>query len=67
MTISPVVFVFERIPESEDQSKFICAVNFTPVARMDYKFGIDEEVELTEVLNSDENIYAGSGIVNTGK
>ncbi|MCL2189858.1 MAG: 1,4-alpha-glucan branching protein GlgB [Defluviitaleaceae bacterium] len=43
---------------------FIC--NFTPVPHMDYRVGLPAAGEYVEILNSDEERYGGSGIINTG-
>ena len=47
-----------------DHLVFIC--NFTPVPCMDYRVGVPLMGEYIEVLNSDNEKYCGSGIVNPG-
>ena len=42
----------------------VCAVNFTPVAYRDYPIGLPFPCEMTEVLNSDWESFAGSGQFN---
>ncbi|MDR1530923.1 MAG: 1,4-alpha-glucan branching protein GlgB [Clostridiales bacterium] len=47
-----------------DLTIFIC--NFTPVPLEYHKTGVPLEGEYREVLNSDAEIYGGSGVVNPG-
>lgn len=44
--------------------ELICAVNFSPVAQEDYRFGVPEKAEYKEVFNTDAPRWGGSGIVN---
>ncbi len=44
--------------------ELICAVNFSPVAREDYRFGVPEKAEYKEVFNTDAPRWGGSGAVN---
>jgi len=43
---------------------FIC--NFTPVPCMDYRVGLPVKGKYIEILNSDNEKYGGSGIINPG-
>jgi 1,4-alpha-glucan branching enzyme len=43
---------------------FIC--NFTPIPHVDYRVGLPVPGRYTEVLNSDDAKYGGSGIINPG-
>jgi len=43
---------------------FVC--NFTPVPWLDYRVGVPAPGKYVEVLNSDDEKYGGSGIVNPG-
>jgi 1,4-alpha-glucan branching enzyme len=43
---------------------FIC--NFTPCPYMDYRVGLPAPGKYTEIMNSDEEKYGGSGIINPG-
>jgi 1,4-alpha-glucan branching enzyme len=46
---------------------FIVAVlNWTPIARHDYRIGVPEPGYYTELLNSDADIYGGSNVGNDG-
>lgn len=42
----------------------VCAVNFTPVCYRNYRIGLPDDCELTEVLNSDWAEFAGSNQYN---
>ena len=42
----------------------ICVSNFTPVVRHDYRIGVHDQRDYREVLNTDDQKYAGSGIHN---
>jgi len=56
---------FYRIGAWPDITVFVC--NFTPVARENHRVGVPIECGYTEVLNSDEKRFFGSGVVNTGR
>ena len=43
-----------------------CVVNFAAVPHHDYRIGLPEAGTWTEVLNSDAEIYSGSGVGNLG-
>lgn len=42
-------------------------LNLTPVPRLNYRIGVPEDGVYTEVLNSDDNTYWGSGMTNTNQ
>jgi 1,4-alpha-glucan branching enzyme len=42
----------------------ICITNFTPVVRYDYQVGAPEQGRFIEIMNTDSEKYAGSGIGN---
>ena len=42
----------------------ICITNFTPVVRYDYQIGVPEQGRFGEIMNTDSEEYAGSGIGN---
>jgi len=56
--------VGEVAPNRYEHVVFIC--NFTPVPCMDYRVGLPLEGEYVEILNSDDEKYCGSGIINPG-
>lgn len=58
------VFVFAR--RDRDGNEIIVASNFTPVARHDYRFGVNQQGGWREVLNTDQQDYHGSDVRNHG-
>ncbi len=59
------VLAFSRnVPDSGEQVFVVC--NFTPTVRYDYRLGVPNEGQYSEVLNSDEFAYGGSGVTNPG-
>ena len=44
----------------------VCAFNFTPVGRADYRLGVPRSGHWQELLNSDATDYGGSGWGNLG-
>ena len=42
----------------------ICVTNFTPVVRYDYRIGVSEKRPFEEILNTDADVFGGSGIGN---
>ena len=59
------VIAFMRRGEGETPLVFIC--NFTPVAREDFRLGLQDGGYYREVFNSDAEVYGGSGVGNGGK
>ena len=49
-----------------DDPPVVVACNFTPVPRPAYRFGLPRAGTWTEILNTDSEIYAGSGLGNLG-
>ena len=49
-----------------DDAPVIVACNFTPVPRHHYRVGVPRAGAWREVLNSDAELYAGSGVGNLG-
>ena len=58
-----VVSFMRRSQRVEDTLVFIC--NFTPVPRHGYRLGVPEAGEYYELMNSDDERYGGSGLVNS--
>jgi len=56
------VLVFERKGLKDDE-RLIVALNFTPVPREGYRIGVRTEGPYEEILNSDAQLYGGSGVV----
>jgi 1,4-alpha-glucan branching enzyme len=50
-------------PSTGDQIIVVC--NFTPIVRHGYRLGVPSDGAYVEVLNSDNQVYGGSGVVNT--
>ena len=59
------VVVFLR--KAKDPAKqILCACNFTPVPRHDYRIGVQHEGYYRELLNTDASVYGGSNVGNSG-
>jgi 1,4-alpha-glucan branching enzyme len=58
------VLVYERLARSGE--RVICALNFTPVVRFNYRIGVDHPGAYREVLNTDAVALGGSGQGNLG-
>ena len=56
------IIVFRRI--ADDGSEVICACNFTPVTRKQYRFGVPAAGSYKELLSSDDAAFGGSGVKN---
>jgi len=56
--------VAEKRKNSYEYLLFIC--NFTPCPHLDYRVGLPAPGTYTEILNSDDEKYGGSGIINPG-
>lgn len=63
--IDQSIVVFMR--KGRDKEKVIVAVNFTPETYLEYKIGVDKRGFYKEILNSDKEVYGGSGVVNTSE
>jgi 1,4-alpha-glucan branching enzyme len=58
------VLIYERISKSDQ--RIICAFNFTPVPRFNYRVGVTQEGLWSEILNTDATELGGSGHGNLG-
>jgi 1,4-alpha-glucan branching enzyme len=58
------VISFIRFAENRDDY-VICAFNFTPRTHHDYIFGVPRHGSYTEIFNSDDSSFGGSGVTNT--
>ena len=56
--------VFSWIRKDSNGDCVICISNFTPVARENFRIGVPDQRPLSEVLNTDSEIYGGSNVVN---
>ncbi len=52
---------------ADDESELEVIINFTPVAYENYRIGVASEGTYEEVINSDDERFGGSGVVNKGK
>lgn len=59
---SSIISFLRKSDKEEDTLLFI--VNFTPVPRTLHRIGVPYEGKYKEIINSDEEKYGGSGIVN---
>ena len=50
---------------AEDGNELIVLINFTPVAREDFRLGVPSG-SYEEIINSDDERFGGSGVINTG-
>jgi len=65
---------FYRVSEKPQRTKtptttseyLVFACNFTPIPHLDYRVGLPALGKYTEILNSDDILYGGSGITNPG-
>ncbi len=58
------IMIFVRRGNQENEN-VVVVMNMTPMVRTDYRIGLPSSGEWEEVLNSDENIYGGSGCRNS--
>ncbi|UJR83617.1 1,4-alpha-glucan branching protein GlgB [Sandaracinus amylolyticus] len=59
------VLCFERVG-ADPRDRVLCAFNFTPVPRHNYRIGVDFEGRWREIVNTDATEYGGSGQGNMG-
>jgi 1,4-alpha-glucan branching enzyme len=60
------VFSFIRFPKEEGDSPLVCVANFSAVPHHGYRLGLPKAGDWTELLNTDADAYAGSGVGNLG-
>ena len=58
------IISYRRI--DNDGKEVIVLINFTPVVYEDYRLGVPEAGIYRELLNSDDERYGGSGVINEG-
>jgi 1,4-alpha-glucan branching enzyme len=58
------VLVYERIAKNDQ--RVVCALNFTPIPRFNYRVGVQRDGLWSEILNSDAVELGGSGHGNLG-
>jgi 1,4-alpha-glucan branching enzyme len=59
------VLVYERVAR-DDGNRIICALNFTPIPRTNYRVGVATYGIYSEILNTDAEVFGGSGQGNLG-
>ena len=59
--------VFAWLRKGNDEKIVVCVCNFTPVVRYDYRLGLPLPGPYAELLNTDAEAYAGSGVGNGGQ
>jgi 1,4-alpha-glucan branching enzyme len=57
-----IITFIRRGKNIEDTLVFIC--NFTPIPRTMHRVGVPYKGKYVEILNSDDNKYGGSGVIN---
>ncbi len=56
------LFAFQR---KDEKGNFVIIVsNFTPLPRHDYRIGVPKAGTYVEIINTDDEVYAGSGVRN---
>jgi 1,4-alpha-glucan branching enzyme len=60
------VLSFIRFPKDPADSPLVCVANFSAVPHHDYRLGLPAGGTWTELLNTDADAYAGSGVGNLG-
>lgn len=56
--------VFAFVRRAPDGALLLAVANFTPAVRHDYRVGVPRPGVWREVLNTDSELYGGSGVVN---
>ncbi len=60
------VVSYIRFDPEEDGDYLVCVANLTPVPRTGYRIGVPRAVRHREILNTDADVYGGSGTGNLG-
>ncbi len=58
--------IFAWLRHDRSGHHMICISNMTPVVRHDYRAGVPAAGTYREILNTDNSVYAGSGMRNSG-
>ena len=60
-------FSFIRYPKNPDDDPLVCVANFSAVPHHAYRLGLPRSGAWQELLNTDADAYAGSGVGNLGE
>jgi len=60
------VFSFIRFAQTRDNIILVIS-NFTPIVRYHYRIGVPISGRYRELINSDQEVYWGSGVTNSGE
>jgi 1,4-alpha-glucan branching enzyme len=60
------VFSFVRKPRDPADGPVVCVANFAAVPHHDYRLGLPFSGPWSEVLNTDADVYSGTGVGNMG-
>ena len=60
------ILTFVRKPKDGGDPPLVCVANFSAVPHHDYQLGLPQAGDWSEVLNTDADAYAGSGVGNMG-
>ncbi|MGI8577162.1 MAG: 1,4-alpha-glucan branching protein GlgB [Nocardioidaceae bacterium] len=58
--------VFSFLRTGSDGSQLACVANFAAVPHPDYRLGLPSPGEWLEIINTDAEVYSGSGVGNLG-
>jgi len=58
--------VLSFLRNSGENTQVVCVFNMTPVVRENYRIGVPDTGTYYEILNTDSDIYGGSGMGNLG-
>jgi 1,4-alpha-glucan branching enzyme len=61
-----VYALLRKNPNGPNERPVLIVINATPVVRYNYRVGVPSPGEWREVLNSDAEVYGGSGVGNGG-
>ena len=49
---------------NDHRDNLVCIVNFTPQVLHNYKMGVPGGIPYQEILNSDDEVFGGSNVIN---
>ncbi|HOZ76141.1 MAG TPA: 1,4-alpha-glucan branching protein GlgB [Flavobacterium sp.] len=48
----------------KEKENLVVVCNFTPVVREDYRVGLPKKGKITQIFNTDDTVFSGSGVTN---